>query len=108
DSADVRAGARTFGGECASCHGAGARGRAAPALDQGHFRHGGSDWALLRNIRAGIPGTAMPPHPKSRDDLWRLVAYIRSLDTARANPADVHAAPAPAVTPARLAAAPGG
>ncbi len=43
------------------------------------FHHGDTEWAVYRTIRDGVPGTAMAPHPWRRADLWRLVAFIRSL-----------------------------
>ena len=76
-SADAAAGAVSFRARCNVCHGAG--GAKAPDLATNEFTHGGSDWALFRNITRGIPGTAMPPHALSEQQAWQLVAYVRSL-----------------------------
>jgi alcohol dehydrogenase (cytochrome c) len=78
--ADVAAGAALFREQCASCHSPdGSGGPGAPALFGREFRHGDTEWAVYRTIRDGVPGTAMAAHPLRRTDLWRLVAYIRSL-----------------------------
>ena len=63
---------------CARCHGAGGRGAAGPALVGRPFAHGGSDWALYRNITHGIPGTGMPRNDLPSDDVWRIIAYLRA------------------------------
>ena len=78
--ADIAAGAALFREQCASCHSPdGSGGPGAPALFGREFRHGDTEWAVYRTIRDGVPGTAMAAHPLRRTDLWRLVAYIRSL-----------------------------
>ena len=61
--ADSMAGAQIFGGNCAACHGIGARGGTAPALIGRELTHGDSDWAIYRTIHDGVRGTSMPPHP---------------------------------------------
>ena len=40
---------------------------------------GGSDRELFRTIRRGIEGTEMPGNGLSQDELWKIVAYVRSL-----------------------------
>jgi len=88
---DIAAGAALFREECASCHSPdGSGGPGAPALFGREFRNGDTEWAVYRTIRNGVPGTAMAPHPLRRADLWRLVAFIRSLGV----PADSLAAQA--------------
>jgi alcohol dehydrogenase (cytochrome c) len=78
--ADIAAGAALFREQCASCHSPdGSGGPGAPALFGREFRHGDTEWAVYRTIRDGVPGTAMAPHRLKSADLWRLVAYIRSL-----------------------------
>ncbi len=83
DSADAAIGARLFATHCASCHGDGGAGGTAPELRRGAFAHGGSDWALYRAIRHGIRGTTMPPHDWPAQEIWQVVAYLRSLDRSR-------------------------
>jgi alcohol dehydrogenase (cytochrome c) len=78
--ADVAAGAALFREQCAGCHSPdGSGGPGAPALFGREFRHGDTEWAVYRTIRDGVPDTGMPPHPLKHADLWRLVAFIRSL-----------------------------
>jgi len=78
--ADIAAGAALFREQCASCHSPdGSGGPGAPALFGREFRHGDTEWAVYRTIRDGVPETAMAPHRFKSADLWRLVAYIRSL-----------------------------
>jgi alcohol dehydrogenase (cytochrome c) len=78
--ADIAKGAAMFREQCASCHSPdGSGGPGAPALFGREFQHGDTEWAVYRTIRDGVPNTAMPPHPLSHTDLWRLVAFIRSL-----------------------------
>jgi alcohol dehydrogenase (cytochrome c) len=85
--AAIREGARLFDQICAQCHGNGAVGDArAPALNTGAFQHGGGDADIFKTIRQGVPRTEMDPYPDYTDEqVWQLVAYIKSL-----------AAPAPA------------
>jgi alcohol dehydrogenase (cytochrome c) len=95
-AAQKAAGARLYGEQCAGCHTPdGTGGPSAPALVGHPLAHGDTPWALYRTIRDGVPGTAMPPHPLTRRQLWELVSYVRSL---RALPAT------PAVPPAAAAA----
>jgi alcohol dehydrogenase (cytochrome c) len=45
--------------------------------------HGNADADLFRSIRTGVPGTQMAGFPAlSEADIWRLVAYLRTLQTS--------------------------
>ena len=70
-----------FDGFCADCHGGGGVGNnKGPALNTGTFKHGGDDAGLFRTIKNGIPGTEMDANANVPDNqIWQLVAYIRSL-----------------------------
>src|SRR4051794_1127707 len=84
------AGQRLYDQTCQSCHGGAGRGDRGPALDSGRFARGGADGDLFHTIRAGVPGSQMPPFAALSDtQIWQLVAYIRSLDPARGNGAAV-------------------
>jgi alcohol dehydrogenase (cytochrome c) len=73
-------GRKLFDDQCAGCHAPdGTGGPGAPALVGRTLAHGEMPWAIYRTIRNGVPGTAMPPHPLSRQQLWELVGYVRSL-----------------------------
>ena len=76
---DVAAGARIFRSHCADCHGLNGQGGKGPDLSSGQFFHGSSDAALLYNISEGISGTAMPSQFFSSDQVWQIVAYVRTL-----------------------------
>jgi alcohol dehydrogenase (cytochrome c) len=77
---DIAAGGVLFREQCASCHSPdGSGGPGAPALFGREFHHGDTEWAVYRTIRDGVPGTAMAAHRFKSADLWRLVAFIRSL-----------------------------
>jgi putative heme-binding domain-containing protein len=78
-AADVAAGARIFRSHCADCHGITGKGGKGPDLTTGQFFHGSSDQALLTNISGGIEGTAMPSQFFSPDQVWQIVAFVRTL-----------------------------
>jgi PQQ-dependent dehydrogenase (methanol/ethanol family) len=74
------AGRRLYDQTCQSCHGPAGQGDRGPALDAGSFAHGNEDGDLFHTIRAGVPGTQMPPFAGLTDEqTWQLVSYIRSL-----------------------------
>jgi len=78
DAAD--AGHRLYDQTCQSCHGPAGQGDRGPALNSGTFARGGEDADLFRTIRAGVPGSQMPPFAGLTDEqTWQLVTYIRSL-----------------------------
>jgi alcohol dehydrogenase (cytochrome c) len=94
--ADRQRGAALFGGGCAGCHGADARGTdIGPSLIGRPFKLGNTPWGTYRSIRYGVPGTAMPPHALADRELWQLVAFItRENRLAREGPELAAAAPA--------------
>jgi cytochrome c oxidase cbb3-type subunit III len=82
----ISEGGELYSHTCTACHGVnGAAGERAPALA------GKSDYVRSTNasifdaIKNGIPGTGMPPSGLASTDIWKIVAYIRSL---RANASD--------------------
>ncbi len=73
-------GQQVYNGTCQTCHGASGQGDRAPALTSATFAHGNEDADLFHTIRAGVPGTQMPPFARLSDtQVWQLVAYIRSI-----------------------------
>src|SRR5689334_1712484 len=83
-------GQRLYDQACVSCHGPAGQGDRGPALNRGTFVHGNEDGDLFRTIRAGVPGTEMPPFARLTDEqVWQLVSYIRSLGRPDAPPASV-------------------
>jgi len=84
----AKAGEFEFRINCAFCHGLGARGGGrGPDLTRARKRHANSDAELFRIISNGIPGTAMPANGTNGQgvgmtdqEIWQLVAYIRSVE----------------------------
>jgi len=84
----VAAGESQFRANCAFCHGLGARGGGrGPDLTRPQKRHGKTDGDLFRTINDGIPGTAMPQNGTTSqgvgmtaEEIWQVVAYIRSVE----------------------------
>jgi len=74
---DVQAGAETFREHCAACHGANAAGGSGPSLVNRSLKSGDSDWALLRTVRDGVKGTAMPPHDWAYPRIWQAISFVR-------------------------------
>ena len=77
----IRGGAGLFRAQCATCHGADAKGIAsieAPDLMQIWSRRSLSAAAVFEIIRHGIPGSIMPPHSLTDTENWMLVAYLQS------------------------------
>jgi PQQ-dependent dehydrogenase (methanol/ethanol family) len=76
-------GQRIYNQTCQSCHGPAGQGDRARALNAGPFVHGNADAEVFHTIRAGLPGTQMPPFAGLSDEqTWQLVTYIRSLQNA--------------------------
>ncbi|MEX0903702.1 MAG: c-type cytochrome [Pseudohongiellaceae bacterium] len=82
DRAAIRAGAALYRGQCATCHGADAKGISdidAPDLTLVWTASGTSDGAVYATIRDGIPGSIMPSHGFSDNEIWMVVAYLKSI-----------------------------
>jgi alcohol dehydrogenase (cytochrome c) len=83
NASDAVVGADIFQQNCAPCHGAGAKGsHVAPALVGRTLATGNNDWSVFRTIQNGVPGTSMPPHAWSDEQIWQTVAYLRSAGLA--------------------------
>ena len=81
----IRGGASLFRAQCATCHGADAKGIAsieAPDLTQIWSRRSLSAAAVFEIIRHGIPGSIMPPHSLTDTENWMLVAYLQNVAEA--------------------------
>src|SRR3954471_18937686 len=80
DASAVPAGRQLYNQSCQTCHGPDGQGDRGPALDRPALAHGDNDGDLFHTIRAGLPGTQMPPFARLADnDVWQLVSYIRSI-----------------------------
>jgi cytochrome c oxidase cbb3-type subunit 3 len=87
---DGNADARTIGANlylaynCIDCHGMEGSGAMAPSLADGRWRFGGSPGEVFESIYQGRP-EGMPAWGGriSDADVWRLVAYVRSLGAGK-------------------------
>lgn len=90
-------GRELYGQHCAACHGLDGKGMGgepkrhedgsltwARDFTAGILKGGGSRLDLTRRIRAGLPGSAMPPLDLPRDELAALVAWVQRLIPAGA------------------------
>lgn len=76
----VEAGEATFHERCAVCHGQKAEGSMASNLRRARSVRRGPASDLFALVRAGIPGTDMPPQPDlSAEEIWQIVSYLHSL-----------------------------
>ncbi len=85
DARAIRGGAGLFRAQCATCHGADAKGISsidAPDLTQIWSQRSLSAAAVFEIIRHGIPGSIMPPHSLTDTENWMLVAYLPSVAEA--------------------------
>ena len=89
---------------CNECHGGTGGGGMCPALSQGVWFWGNTDDVLFRLVTLGSAeleksgfnrinyGTVHAPMPpmgfavKTSDDLWKIIAFIRSINPPRTNP----------------------
>src|SRR5882724_8037909 len=76
----VEAGRQLYNASCTVCHGLeGTVGDRGPALAATRRYVRTSDDDLFGAIKNGISGTLMPPAGLPDNDVWKVVAYIRSL-----------------------------
>ena len=88
DPKATAAGESQFRANCAFCHGLGARGGGrGPDLTRAKKRHGNTDADLFRTINDGVPGTAMQQNGTTgqgvgmtEEEIWQVIAYIRSVE----------------------------
>jgi len=80
--ADITEGQRLFQKNCVLCHGGNATGGRGPNLTRGFFRRGNSDRQLFDIVQDGLPEAGMPWVGLSDRNSWRIVSYVRSLNTA--------------------------
>ena len=88
DPQAIRLGTARFELVCAECHGMDAKGVFGPDLTT-VWATGYTDERMFRTVRQGIPGTSMPPSPAGRlpdDEVWAILAYLRTLATTEQAP----------------------
>jgi putative heme-binding domain-containing protein len=77
---DVAEGRQLYALFCVFCHGMdGASGRGA-RLATTFRRHGSSDQDQFRVILNGVPGTEMSGHWLDEDEIWKILAFVRTLE----------------------------
>ncbi|MEX0964184.1 MAG: c-type cytochrome [Pseudohongiellaceae bacterium] len=85
DPRAARAGAVIFRAQCATCHGADAKGISsidAPDLTLIWTQTGVSEERVFSRIQDGVPGSIMPAHDFPDTEIWMLVSYLRSVAVA--------------------------
>jgi len=76
----VAEGRRLYRFYCVNCHGMdGASGRGA-RLATTFRRHGSSDADMFRTVSNGIPGTEMPGLWMDEESVWKILAFVRTLE----------------------------
>ncbi|HSC14051.1 MAG TPA: c-type cytochrome, partial [Gammaproteobacteria bacterium] len=78
DEVAIRAGASLFAARCADCHGPDAKGRLGPDLTQ-RWTRGETDESAFLVVRNGVPGSSMPPNTAPDNEIWAIVAHLRSI-----------------------------
>ena len=78
DEVAIRAGAQLFAARCALCHGPDARGQLGPDLTQ-RWARGETDESAFLIVRNGVPGSSMPPNSAPDNEIWAIVAHLRSI-----------------------------
>jgi cytochrome c oxidase cbb3-type subunit III len=83
----IDAGKNIYRGRCGVCHGIDAKGYRGSDLTSGDWVHGGTDSQIFQTIARGVTGTEMPPNPNmSEDEIWMVIAYLRTLSAGGAAP----------------------
>jgi len=80
DPAAIRAGRALFGNRCAECHGGDAKGRNGPDLTLLWSRDI-RDERVFQTIRTGVSGSVMPSSTAPDQEIWAMVAYLKSVST---------------------------
>ena len=78
DAAAIRAGGARFQAGCAECHGADAKGIFGPNLTT-LWVNGATDARLFQTVKNGVPGSSMPSSRLGDDEIWGILAYVKTL-----------------------------
>jgi putative heme-binding domain-containing protein len=88
DPRAAQAGGAIFRAQCATCHGADAKGIdsiEAPDLTLIWARETTTDASLFKTIKEGIAGSIMPPHQNPDSEIWMTVSYLKSIAISGTN-----------------------
>jgi putative heme-binding domain-containing protein len=77
--AAISAGQKLFVAGCSACHGSNGEGGRGPDLVRAWFVRKASDGRVFDTIRNGVPGTEMPPSRMPEQNIWQIVAFLRSV-----------------------------
>jgi len=83
----IQSGMGQFRVRCADCHGTDGRGVRGPDITQ-VWASGRSDEGLFKTLRGGVPNSEMPafPAPRTSDnDIWQILAYVKTLAAPASN-----------------------
>ena len=91
DPAAIERGRLLFVSVCSAyCHRMDASVSEAPDLFDCQWLHGGSDLSVFTTISKGVPGTLMIDFggklPEGDDDIWKLVAFLKSRSRCQSPP----------------------
>ena len=79
DPQAIAAGKALFATSCAACHGPGGEGGRGPNLHERGAWHPLDEEGLFQTVKNGIAGADMPPTKRPDEQLWQIVAFVRSL-----------------------------
>ena len=88
DPRAAQAGGAIFRAQCATCHGADAKGIdniEAPDLTLIWARQTTTDASIFKTIKEGIAGSIMPPHQNPDPEIWMTVSYLKSIAISGTN-----------------------
>lgn len=94
----IAEGRTIFEDECAICHGSEGVGSSAPSLSRPTLTHGDSDWSIYKTVRDGLDGTAMPQARLRREQIWTVIAYLRTLQNTASGIPNENSINVPAVS----------
>jgi putative heme-binding domain-containing protein len=77
-TAEIQAGSRLYGAQCALCHGQNGNSVAGVNLPRQQFRRAGSDDDIRNTITTGVAAAGMPAFQGQPAEIDALVAFIRS------------------------------
>lgn len=80
----VEAGRAHFLDACSACHGTNGEGGRGPSLVDAREVRRADDNQLFTSIQQGVPEADMPPFPFPDEQIWNLVAFVRSLSAPAA------------------------
>src|SRR5258708_27311292 len=76
---DLAAGERIYRIQCAYCHGTRGEGGRGATLARPRLLHAPDDQSMFQVIARGIPDSEMPGHWFTAQEIWHLVAFVRTL-----------------------------